>query len=303
MRDGSSPRVRGMLIQAATPLIQVRIIPACAGNARPARRPRPWSPDHPRVCGECLSTANVSDDTPGSSPRVRGMPCRVRRPLRRGRIIPACAGNATPVGTARVPSQDHPRVCGECEHIVTVARFGDRIIPACAGNARRQSSRPAPSSDHPRVCGECHRIPDTGLSWPGSSPRVRGMRCAEECRRPCEGIIPACAGNASVHPDLRTTHGDHPRVCGECLAADGRVDDVLGSSPRVRGMRSRSCATTPSTRDHPRVCGECGLTTAQSAFKQGSSPRVRGMLRHRLSVRRFGRIIPACAGNATPGSP
>ena len=195
---GSSPRMRGMrgeclrfrALLADHPRVcgecedqaerssrPERIIPAYAGNAfQPGQSGYRWS-DHPRVCGECARFGVKRISIPGSSPRMRGMP--------------QSAGN-----TVR-GSTDHPRVCGECRfpgHVQAEYRGSSprmrgmlnrdaaslrrrRIIPAYAGNALVMISSPMAPADHPRVCGECKLWSGSPLAMPGSSPRMRGMRC------------------------------------------------------------------------------------------------------------------------------
>ncbi len=51
-RGGSSPRVRGTVLQHATDEVKLRFIPACAGNSKPAATESEKRPVHPRVCGE-----------------------------------------------------------------------------------------------------------------------------------------------------------------------------------------------------------------------------------------------------------
>ena len=90
------------------------------------------------------------------------------------------------------------------------------------------------------------------------------------------GIIPAYAGSTTGLSIYNDSKGDHPRVCGEHLASRSHVCAEPGSSPRMRGARTRKrCArvyrgiipayagsTTrdmninPHRGDHPRVCGE-----------------------------------------------
>ena len=98
----------------------------------------------------------------------------------------------------------------------------------------------------------------------------------------------------------------------------------MGSSPRMRGTFSASCATVniqgiipayagniPAglyshrrNRDHPRVCGEHVTATVTNMRIMGSSPRMRGTCL--LTLRCFPNkgIIPAYAGNIVclPGS-
>ena len=91
--DGSSPRVRGTLLERGSDTDVRRFIPACAGNTARARKRYRRAAVHPRVCGEHRGERATSDEQTGSSPRVRGTR-RGRRPAARAtRFIPACAGN------------------------------------------------------------------------------------------------------------------------------------------------------------------------------------------------------------------
>ena len=173
--------------------------------------------DHPRVCGEHLSSSSLSIARRGSSPRVRGTLWYFVTKSRASGIIPACAGNTWWDERHGVLIRDHPRVCGE--HFQssssavssagssprvrgTRSRRGSassskRIIPACAGNTECRWQRAARSWDHPRVCGE-HFVTRNNLFWTsGSSPRVRGTQSFNSASVTLGGIIPACAGNTS----------------------------------------------------------------------------------------------------------
>ena len=155
-RSGSSPRARRTLHQDGGRLVRDRIIPACAENAGLGWWCRAESPDHPRVRGERRAEKNSDAVAAGSSPRARrthgdGVPA-----VRAGRIIPACAENASGSCSCSTASPDHPRVRGERvisnfdrpavtgssprarrTRILRRAKpHRDRIIPACAENAR-----------------------------------------------------------------------------------------------------------------------------------------------------------------------
>ena len=69
---GSSPRVRGTGNEVPRGQSGGRIIPACAGNSRTWCFRSLLKRDHPRVCGEQLSSLPCSRYRMGSSPRVRG---------------------------------------------------------------------------------------------------------------------------------------------------------------------------------------------------------------------------------------
>ncbi len=253
---------------------------------------------HPRVCGE-LGFGNGRFGHPdGSSPRVRGTPCRW--------------------ATRRIPHSVHPRVCGEllglsgrtltgtgssprvrgtlirsCE-----ARRRHRFIPACAGNSAAWAACGACCAVHPRVCGELTiRDPNVG-SKDGSSPRVRGTQRRSAGTDRHDRFIPACAGNSSRTGRRRSRRSVHPRVCGELFASRPRVRGTLGSSPRVRGTQRRcrgqptvlrfipACAGNSAKEErccrilavHPRVCGELVYASYGAKTEIGSSPRVRGTL-------------------------
>ena len=75
---GSPPRVRGTGYDTSIHQGVLRITPACAGN-RPGQGPRRLPPgDHPRVCGEQLSSRKRGEAGTGSPPRVRGTAVSVR---------------------------------------------------------------------------------------------------------------------------------------------------------------------------------------------------------------------------------
>ena len=167
------------------------------------------------------------------------------------------------------------------------------------------------------MCGEHDTRGIRRLHNSGSSPRVRGTRCAPSKPVHLTGIIPACAGNTGSAILNGLLNGDHPRVCGEHPWRGLSRFLVLGSSPRVRGTLCAamisSCITGiipacagntqitllpgRSPRDHPRVCGEHWAVFRAIMRLAGSSPRVRGTLAFvPLAVFHRG-IIPACAGN------
>ena len=91
--SGSSPRVRGTLIEPEYLASLDGIIPACAGNTLHGVRFGLLYKDHPRVCGEHASLDVDGLSAVGSSPRVRGTPISDNGTVDDSGIIPACAGN------------------------------------------------------------------------------------------------------------------------------------------------------------------------------------------------------------------
>ena len=101
---GSSPRMRGTPTDQARIALDLRIIPAHAGNSCDACRRARVETDHPRACGElrrCLVSRR-------SAPR----------------IIPAHAGNSVVRRPIRTASSDHPRACGELHNFLEGHRRG-----------------------------------------------------------------------------------------------------------------------------------------------------------------------------------
>ena len=129
---------------------------------------------------------------------------------------------------------------------------------------------------HPRVCGENLTVVDFAHAALGSSPRVRGKLPLCSIVATMTGLIPACAGKTLRFWFACAMMRAHPRVCGENCNSSRQDARAEGSSPRVRGKRSRrphdapsaglipACAgktigrrrANPPERAHPRVCGE-----------------------------------------------
>ena len=71
-RLGSSPRLRGTLSFPTQSLGGLGIIPALAGNTKAKDAIGSWLGDHPRACGEHVSSPSEFRFARGSSPRLRG---------------------------------------------------------------------------------------------------------------------------------------------------------------------------------------------------------------------------------------
>ena len=110
---GSSPRMRGTLLEVPGSAIDDGIIPADAGSTR-CGCTRLWClADHPRGCGEHQVVASPNHQLTGSSPRMRGAPPGAFPRLPCGRIIPADAGSTWASACTTARATDHPRGCGE----------------------------------------------------------------------------------------------------------------------------------------------------------------------------------------------
>ncbi len=161
---GSSPRMRGKPMPEFVYKGAFRIIPAHAGQTCwPARNP-PSIADHPRACGANGYPPRPRWSVSGSSPRMRGKRASALMPYKRGRIIPAHAGQ-TPTGqTPRNTATDHPRACGANLQVVYPFHLGSGSSPRMRGKHGRKA----------------HASKSDTLNN-GSSPRMRGKRtmCAD----------------------------------------------------------------------------------------------------------------------------
>ena len=111
--SGSSPRLRGTLIELIVIWHVFGIIPALAGNTygNIMRTFCIW--DHPRACGEHLFLMRFSALYLGSSPRLRGTQTMPEKNNAENGIIPALAGNTSLKSIQCSSYRDHPRACGE----------------------------------------------------------------------------------------------------------------------------------------------------------------------------------------------
>ena len=89
---GSSPRVRGKVVNHGLSPLSVGIIPAGAGKSIFTPREISGYEDHPRGCGEKHRDRHDKPQHLGSSPRVRGKVRFITRHKGRKGIIPAGAG-------------------------------------------------------------------------------------------------------------------------------------------------------------------------------------------------------------------
>ena len=199
---------------------------------------RPW--DHPRACGVYLLRSCPEGPSPGSSPRVRGLPRTLTpTPTRRG-IIPARAGftkiNPKPLDN----HQDHPRACGVYFEGVVEHGGSGGSSPHTRGLPLPPAPTPQALGDHPRTRGVYASSSPRAARTAGSSPHTRGLRHQVVCRVPHQRIIPAHAGFTG-HRDQR--HGDltdHPRTRGVYRLPYQVAHELCGSSPHTRGLPERA---------------------------------------------------------------
>ena len=173
-QKGSSPRMRGAHCLVAKAGKPQGIIPADAGSTMGADTVRLTDGDHPRGCGEHLSSSIANIRAWGSSPRMRGARIPSYLLIRLLRIIPADAGSTDRSKVWQGLAEDHPRGCGEhstrqkspkamsgssprmrgAPALFRIVSRAIRIIPADAGSTESATARYLAWADHPRGCGE-----------------------------------------------------------------------------------------------------------------------------------------------------
>ena len=89
----------------------------------------------------------------------------------------------------------------------------------------------------PRACGENIRAGNRQTLRYGSPPHMRGKQAFFPSKLLIGRIIPAHAGKTQSILVRHTPLTDHPRTCGENLAAEPLSLPIIGSPPRMRGKR------------------------------------------------------------------
>ncbi len=172
--EGSPPRMRGKPPAPEQEQPVVGITPADAGKTVQCSVAFWPKKDHPRGCGENITSSGYKSSTVGSPPQVRGKPTMQEFKQATNRITPAGAGKTKLRAAYHVVAQDHPRRCGENAFMAVCFGFvlgsppqvrGKRsfssadsassgITPAGAGKTLRRCRQSRQHRDHPRRCGE-----------------------------------------------------------------------------------------------------------------------------------------------------
>ena len=252
---GSSPRMRGTPVWCRRFLAEGGLIPTYAGNTTVRRYVRRCSRAHPHVCGEHLEDEYELDTLGGSSPRMRGtLHGEIPRRDKSG-LIPTYAGNTLAAHRTSCGIGAHPHVCGEHadNFLESDPKTGSSprmrgtrswipsrwlrggLIPTYAGNTYSCTGCIGFREAHPHVCGEHLKDPDPPGGREGSSPRMRGTRPGDKYQPAGIGLIPTYAGNTRKSLWRWMKARAHPHVCGEHDGFAGWMEQLAGSSPRMRG--------------------------------------------------------------------
>ena len=194
----------------------------------------------------------------GSSPHTRGAP-----------------GRPTSFPCAR---RDHPRIRGEHSILPIGEYHATGIIPAYAGSTEN--------------------LIDGILAHEGSSPHTRGAQKKQARLIESGRDHPRIRGeHKAPRGQVRLSRGIIPAYAGSTYGMTVSFGCSSGSSPHMRGARSRTSRRSRPRWDHPRIRGEhvhrivgpipragiipayAGSTfvgTLGTAKRQGSSPHTRG---------------------------
>ena len=110
---GSPPPMRGKGKLLGLFSVRTRITPAYAGKSLIAIQSLFLDKDHPRLCGEKVSSSALNNQKTGSPPPMRGKVSAVVICGVSCGITPAYAGKSTCESYGCIYGKDHPRLCGE----------------------------------------------------------------------------------------------------------------------------------------------------------------------------------------------
>ncbi len=298
--SGSSPRVWGILSVCAILVFSAaRFIPTRVGNTRHFLIQTKPVAVHPHACGEyqifpalrAVGGRFIPTRVGNTLPRMVCNSVRTVHPH-------ACGEYAVACGLSQPRRGSSPRVWG----IQSAPKPGimtRRFIPTRVGNTHPKRIKKSRPTVHPHACGEYGSSAGSNPGYYGSSPRVWGIRCHQRFPSWLHRFIPTRVGNTyncglfvthcirfiptrvgNTLPKLQTPSlfQVHPHACGEYYNWGDTYKRLVGSSPRVWGIRfvgnrqtcsprfiptrvgNTNCVVTspPYYGVHPHACGEYG---------------------------------------------
>ena len=172
----------------------VRITPAYAGKRQAFHHRCGAAEDHPRLCGEKKNESRVSHCDEGSPPPMRGKDGLQVRVCQRSGITPAYAGKSGLHDVLPVPSEDHPRLCGEKSLIHAFSFSSMGSPPPMRGKVSQPKSMNLLTGITPAYAGKSFVDFDHVIAEDGSPPPMRGKVSRKRIDLYPEGITPAYAG-------------------------------------------------------------------------------------------------------------
>ena len=317
----------------------VRLIPAHAGKTSTTATSRSPARAHPRSCGENDLFLVSKEDTPGSSPLMRGKRRPSWRRRRGGGLIPAHTGKTSSSHCTKITRRAHPRSHGENSPQKSFVSGvtgsspltrGKRrridpvpetvgLIPAHAGTTSGSCHWHQGSRAHPRSRGENASLGRGTPLATGSSPLTRGKPQHLLTEQLENGLIPTHTGKTASSKSHRPRTRAHPRSRGENRAEKAHPAFQKGSSPLMRGKHDDTAQSGqyeglipahagktvlcrlvwPCWWARPRSCGENAELEATPILGQGLSPLMRGKLACMIRRARCIGLIRAHAGKTS----
>ena len=151
---GTSPRARGKLPRSAAPPLGMRNIPACAGKTLLNTQKCWFSPEHPRVRGENVSSHGGVVLATGTSPRARGKHLFAVEIGVSDRNIPACAGKTSLFPLPNPCCWEHPRVRGENARQQQLGSVSAGTSPRARGKQSLRGQQPDYGRNIPACAGK-----------------------------------------------------------------------------------------------------------------------------------------------------
>ena len=193
----------------------IRSIPAYAGKTVCRGLGREPNQEHPRVCGENLSTLDQAGNGQGTSPRMRGKRFNPRTLWDGPRNIPAHAGKTLQPAHFVGRTQEHPRACGENRAPTHAWGSSSGTSPRMRGKPRTRFCEEILKRNIPAHAGKTGLTLSTARSNHGTSPRMRGKLNRRGKVAAWAGNIPAHAGKTYTSMTSAHMKSEHPRACGE----------------------------------------------------------------------------------------
>ena len=264
--------------------MQLRFIPAGAGNTKRQHLPQTSQSVHPRWRGEHRKSQQRMLFKRGSSPLARGTPFGLPPHLYVYAVHPRWRGEHDAGFSLQNSDPGSSPLARGTLRPSPAALTSFRFIPAGAGNTLPSTLPAALASVHPRWRGEHGDYNKANRLPLGSSPLARGTR--DRWRHPGWSVrfIPAGAGNTVARSVCDAVQAVHPRWRGEHSGQARKIPGKYGSSPLARGTLSEFKDASAEGRFIPAGAGNTDFRVL-SHFHLPVHPRWRG--------EHFGLVAPA----------
>ncbi len=193
----------------------------------------------------------------GSPPRLWGIPWRNTPRAASLRFTPTPVGNTMAAFSSGDNMTVHPHACGEYhrEYEGTSPALGSpprlwgipiailfycashRFTPTPVGNTIKRRCDSAAMTVHPHACGEYIVNPMCAGAGVGSPPRLWGILLHFPRLSFCHRFTPTPVGNTVLSVKARASSTVHPHACGEYGGGGLKKIILIGSPPRLWGIR------------------------------------------------------------------